>query len=103
MLQWGVYNVERFITAAVESVLNQTYEHIDLVVVDDGSTDGTVSRLEEVRDARLTVVRCAHRGSAATRNEAIRRTKGKYVGLLDGDDLYLRQKLERHVEFFREQ
>ena len=95
----GVYNVERYIKPAVESVLNQTYGHLELVVVDDGSTDGTVARLEEVRDPRLTVVRCAHRGSAPTRNEAIRRTTGKYVGLLDGDDLYLPGKLERHIEF----
>jgi glycosyltransferase involved in cell wall biosynthesis len=94
----GVYNVERFVKPAVESVLTQNYDRIEMVVVDDGSTDDTVARLEEIQDPRLRIIRCAHRGSAPTRNHAIRQSTGKYVAPMDGDDLYLPGKLVRHVE-----
>ena len=81
-----VFNGERTIRRAVESVLGQSYRHLHLIVVDDGSSDGTREVLGEVEDPRLTVVTRAHAGVSATRNAGITAGSGDFVVFLDSDD-----------------
>jgi glycosyltransferase involved in cell wall biosynthesis len=81
-----VFNGERTIMRAVESVLHQSYRHIHLIVVDDGSTDGTLEVLHGVDDPRMDVVARSHAGVSATRNAGIAAGTGDFVVFLDADD-----------------
>lgn len=93
----SAYNVAPFIRTAVESALRQTYEPLEVIVADDGSTDGTLEEVERIEDSRLRVLRLAHQGVSKTLNAALAHARGDYVGFLDGDDLWAPQKVERHV------
>jgi glycosyltransferase involved in cell wall biosynthesis len=89
------YNTEQTIGDAIESVLTQTRPDFELIVVDDGSTDDTRDRVERyLQDHRVRIISQANSGQASARNAAIAVAAGKYVSLLDSDDLYLPQYLE---------
>ncbi len=96
-----VFNVAPFVKLAVESVLNQTLRELELVVVDDGSTDGTIDALQSVRDHRLRIVRQDNAGSSAARNAGVQITKAPYIAFIDGDDLWVPKKLAMHMEFLK--
>lgn len=93
-----VYNQASFIRAAVESVLAQQFTDFELIVVDDGSTDGSVATLDDISDERLRVVKQTNQGLPAARNAGITVASGEYLAFLDGDDLFHPQKLLRHVD-----
>ncbi|WP_395698176.1 glycosyltransferase family 2 protein [Methylocella sp.] len=86
------YNVEAYIEDAVRSALGQTFRDLEVIVVDDGSTDRTPDVLSAIDDPRLRVVRQENGGLSAARNTGIRSARGEFIGLLDGDDIWLRQK-----------
>jgi glycosyltransferase involved in cell wall biosynthesis len=90
------YNRAHFLGGALESVFAQTFRDFEVLVVDDGSTDGTVGLLETYGD-RIRVVRQDNQGRSAARNRAVREANGRYVSFLDSDDRWLPEKLERHV------
>ncbi|MBV9388003.1 MAG: glycosyltransferase family 2 protein [Chroococcidiopsidaceae cyanobacterium CP_BM_ER_R8_30] len=92
------YQVAKYIGAAVESVLNQSYQDFELIIVDDGSPDQTVQICQQFIDPRIKIIRQENRGLAGARNTGIRHAQGKYLALLDGDDLWLPKKLERQIE-----
>jgi glycosyltransferase involved in cell wall biosynthesis len=96
------YNVEAYIRQAVESALRQSWDALEIIVVDDGSTDGTMEALHDIDDYRLHRVWQAHAGLAAARNSGIQAARGAYLGFLDGDDLWTQTKAERHFIFFRD-
>ena len=83
------YNRERFVGAAIKSVLAQTRRDFELIVWDDGSTDGTLAAAREAAgdDPRVRVVAGEHHGVARTLNDAIRSSAGAYIGWVDSDDL----------------
>lgn len=93
-----VYQVEKYIAATVQSVLDQTYPNLELILVDDGSPDRSIEICQQFQDPRIRIVRQENRGACAARNHGIRVAKGDYLAFLDGDDLWLPQKLEKHVE-----
>jgi glycosyltransferase involved in cell wall biosynthesis len=93
------YNVARFIREAVDSALAQTRRDIEVIVVDDGSTDGSADLLCDLDDPRLRVVRESHGGSAAARNAGLRLASGELVAFLDGDDRWAPRNLERQAAF----
>src|SRR5689334_13044424 len=95
------YNRAHTVVDAVVSVLSQTYEDLELVVVDDGSTDDTAERIAAVRDPRLSYVRAGHAGVSAARNLGVKHTHGELVAFLDSDDLWRREKLAHEVAFLR--
>lgn len=90
------YNHEAFIAEAVQSVLDQTYTDYELIVVDDGSTDGTVDRLTRFGE-RIRLIRQPNRGIASSRNAGIERAQGELLAFLDGDDLWEPDKLRSQV------
>jgi glycosyltransferase involved in cell wall biosynthesis len=84
------YNVEPYVAESIESVLGQTFDDWEIVIVDDGSTDGTghVAARYARRDARIRVVTQANGGLSAARNTAMRHARGRFFALLDSDDLW---------------
>jgi len=93
------YNRAGFILEAIESVLNQSCGDFELIVIDDGSTDGTREILKPFSD-RLTYCYQEHAGISRARNRGLSLVRGEYVAFLDSDDLWKRDKLERQVDFF---
>ena len=94
-----VRNGERLVSRTLISALAQTYEPLEVVVVDDGSTDRTVTLVEAVaaRDSRVRIFRTQKTGVAAARNLAIRQARGKLIAPLDADDLWHSEKIARQV------
>ncbi len=93
-----VYKVEKYIAATTQSVLEQTYKNFELLIIDDGSPDKSVEICQRFTDSRIKIIRQENRGVAAARNTGIRHARGEYIALLDADDLWLPNKLEKHVE-----
>jgi glycosyltransferase involved in cell wall biosynthesis len=91
------YGVERYIAATIRSVLAQTYRNFELLIIDDGSPDRSVEICRQFTDSRIRILRQSNRGPAAARNLGIRQATGAYIALLDGDDLWVPEKLEKHV------
>ena len=98
----GVRNVAPYVRAAIRSALAQTRGDLDVVVVDDGSTDDTVAVARQIADARLRVVPIEHRGAPAALNHGIAVSRSRYVAFLDGDDLWAPGKAARHIAFMDE-
>ena len=96
-----VFNVAPFVKLAVRSVLDQTFTDLEMVVLDDGSTDRTVEALQPLSDDRLRVVRQVNAGSSAARNAGLEQTTAPYIAFIDGDDLWAPQKLAIHIEFLQ--
>ena len=95
------FNRERFLGAAIESVLSQTYRDFELLVLDNSSSDGTAALVGRWRDPRIRYVRHAPLRIAAARNLGVREARGEFVAFLDDDDEWLPRKLERQVGVFR--
>jgi glycosyltransferase involved in cell wall biosynthesis len=93
------FNAAAYIRQTLNSVLAQTYREIEVIVVDDGSSDATANIVEEfvTRDARFQLIRQSNAGVGAARNTAIRKARGKYLAPLDADDLWSPDKLEAQV------
>jgi glycosyltransferase involved in cell wall biosynthesis len=92
------YNRWPLVAEAVDSVLAQSFQDIEIIVVDDGSTDGTTNRLAKF-DGRLRLFTTTRRGVAAARNFGVSQAQGCYVAFLDSDDLWLPGKLETQIAF----
>jgi hypothetical protein len=95
------HNAAAFIEAAIESVLRQTYGAWELIVVDDGSTDGTAEHLAQPRDPRLSVVSQAAQGESVARNTALSHLRGEFVAFLDADDVWQPEHLQVTTEFLQ--
>lgn len=95
------YNHEKFIESAIESVLNQTFSQKDMeiIVVDDGSTDNTPERVKKYRD-KIKYIYKNNEGQASAFNLGFKEAKGEYIVLLDGDDYCKEKRVERIVEEF---
>lgn len=98
-----VYNGERTIYDAVTSVLNQSFEEFELLVINDGSQDSTLDILAEIKDPRLKIHSFPNEGLSASRNRGIRRASGEYVSFLDADDMWTPDKLESQLAALRGQ
>jgi glycosyltransferase involved in cell wall biosynthesis len=95
----GVYNGAPYLGEAIDSVLAQSYEPIQLIVVDDGSTDGSGS-VAEAYGARLQCIRQERGGMAAARNRAVEAARGEFFAFLDADDRFPPDKIERQLATF---
>ena len=99
------YNSEQFISQTIDSVLSQTYEDWEMIIVDDGSSDTTVEIIREciAKDNRIKLIRLdKNSGPAIARNRAIKEAKGRYIAFLDSDDFWHKDKLMRQLDFMQE-
>jgi glycosyltransferase involved in cell wall biosynthesis len=96
-----VYNLEELVLETVHSVLNQTYRDFEFIIVDDGSTDRTVERLESVNDPRFKIIRAPHSGLPAVgRNRALAVARpGEFVAIADADDVWMPERLRMEIDF----
>lgn len=94
------YNDERFLGAAIESILAQTFTDFELLIVDDASTDGSRAVVERYRDPRIRLlVNPTNLGGGAARNRGLAASAGEYVAALDSDDLSFPDRLERQIAY----
>ena len=99
-----VYNSEKFLKKAVDSVLNQKFEDFELILVDDGSPDASGSICDEFaeKDSRVKVIHKKNGGICSARNAGLKIAKGEYVGFCDNDDLYLPDLIEDNYRLAKE-
>ncbi len=93
------YNYARYLSEAIDSVLAQTYPKIEVIVVDDGSTDESIPKLRQY-GSRIQYIQQKNQGVAAARNRGIHQSVGELIAFLDADDYWLPLKIERQVEQF---
>jgi glycosyltransferase involved in cell wall biosynthesis len=97
------FNSEAYIKEAISSILSQTYPHFELIILDDGSSDSTFELIMQFQDPRIRALRHEkNQGTVATRNELVTLAKGKYIALLDNDDIARSDRLEAQVSFLEE-
>ena len=95
----AVYNAQETILDSVNSILSQTYSEFELVIVNDGSTDKTNDIIQAMKDPRILLINQHNQGPSVARNNGISNSKGKYIAILDSDDLSLPERLEKQVNF----
>lgn len=97
------YNTAQFIKESINSVLAQTYTNWELIIVDDCSQDNTDEIITEYKDNRIKYIKNdTNVGAAISRNIALRMAKGKWIAFLDSDDLWVSTKLEKQINFMKE-
>ena len=97
------YNSSSYINKAIESVLNQTYGNLEVIVADDASTDDTCTVVQKIIDPRVKLIRRKENGgAAAARNSAIDAATGRYIAFLDSDDYWLLDKLSVQISKMQE-
>ncbi|MCK4946998.1 MAG: glycosyltransferase [Candidatus Aureabacteria bacterium] len=95
-----VYNSSEYISEAITSVLSQTYNKLEIIVIDDGSTDTTEETVKKIRDNRIRYIKSEKQGNYFARNMGIRKASGEYIAFLDADDIWLKDKLKKQVDVF---
>lgn len=93
------YNHSKYITSTINSVIDQTYENFELIIIDDGSTDGSQEIIPTIRDPRIEYFSQKNLGAHKTINRGLQLAKGKYITILNSDDIYHPQRLEKCVKF----
>lgn len=96
------FNYGRYICRAVDSALSQTYPNIEVIVIDDGSTDETSFILADTYGQRISCLRQENRGAAAARNIGISISRGDYITFLDADDRYMPENIAWKFEFLQQ-
>ena len=99
-----IYNVEKYLKNCIESVWNQTYENLEIILVDDGSPDRCPLLCDEYAqmDSRVRVIHKKNGGICSARNAGLKIAKGEYVGFCDNDDLYLPDLIEDNYRLAKE-
>ncbi len=99
-----MYNGKRFIGQTIDSVLSQTYPNWEMIVIDDGSKDGSGMVVNEyiLRDSRIQMISQENGGSASARNNGIRRARGQYIALLDADDTWNSDFLQKQLKLMHD-
>ena len=98
-----VFNGAETIARAISSILDQTLRKIELIVVDDGSTDETVAVVRKLRDPRLRLIQCAHRGVATAANTATELAVAPFIARMDADDFSYPLRLEKQLQLLHQQ
>jgi teichuronic acid biosynthesis glycosyltransferase TuaG len=98
------FNSAKFIAETIQSVQNQTYQHWEMIIVDDCSTDETVSVIQEIanKDGRIHLFQLSkNAGTGIARNMALEKATGKFIAFLDADDLWKPEKLDKQLDFMK--
>lgn len=95
-----VYNCQDYIKDSLESIINQTYHNLEIILVDDGSTDDSVKIIQSISDERIRLIQNnENMGIPYTRNVGIKEAKGKYLVIMDSDDISSLDRVEKQVDF----
>jgi len=94
------YNSEKYIISAINSVLAQTYQNFEIIIVDDGSNDNTGSIIENIKDHRIKYLYQENSGPASARNNGLKNANGEFIAFLDADDLWKSEKLQIQIDAF---
>lgn len=100
----SVYNSEKYLAEAIESILNQTYTNFEFIIINDGSTDKSLAIIEKykIQDERIVLISRENKGLPYSLNEGIEKAKGKYIARMDADDISLPTRFEEQVKFMEE-
>lgn len=93
-----LYNKEKLIGSTIHSILNQTYQEYEIVVVNDGSTDNSVAEVDKIHDSRIRLINQLNAGVSVARNRGIAESKGDFIALMDADDLWTPDYLETQID-----
>lgn len=97
-----VHNSEKYIEECINSVINQTYKNLEIIVVDDNSSDNSLNIIKNIKDSRIKILKLpTNSGVAIARNKGIESATGKYICFIDSDDYWYLNKLEKQVEFIK--
>ncbi len=96
------YNRANYICEAIDSVLAQTYKNVEIIVVDDGSTDNTRDIISQRYNSKVTYILQNNAGPSSARNNGIKHSRGDLIAFLDSDDIWLPEKLEKQVELINQ-
>jgi len=95
----SVYNGEKYLAEAIDSILNQTYDNFEFIIIDDGSADKSLEIINSYDDKRIVIISRENRGLIASLNEGIEKAKGVYIARMDADDISLATRFEEQVTF----
>ena len=98
------YNSEKYISETIKSVINQSYSHWEMIIIDDLSTDNSVDIIENflINDKRIILIKSdKNRGAGYCRNLGIQKASGQYHAFIDSDDIWYKKKLEVQISFMK--
>lgn len=100
----SVYNAEKYLDEAIQSILNQTYKDFEFVIINDGSTDKSLEIIEKYKkeDERIVLISRENKGLIVSLNEGIEIARGKYIARMDADDISLSERFEEQIKFMEE-
>lgn len=94
----SVYNGDKYLREAMDSILNQTFKYFEFIIIDDGSTDNTLKILKTYKDPRIVLISRKNKGLVESLNEGIKKARGKYVARMDADDISDKNRIYKQVE-----
>ncbi len=98
-----MYNASDYILECLNSVINQSYQNLEIILVDDNSKDDTLKKVASLNDNRIKLIKFKkNHGAALTRNKGIEEATGDYLCFLDSDDLWVKDKIEKQVKFIKD-
>lgn len=99
-----VFNSEKYLADSIESILNQTYENFELIIINDGSKDNSINIINNYKkhDSRIRVISRENRGLVYSLNEGVMYSKGKFIARMDSDDISLKERLREQLTFMHE-
>lgn len=98
-----MYNSSKYILECINSVINQTYKNLEILLIDDKSTDDTLKIVSSIKDRRIKLIKLRkNSGAAITRNKGIEAATGDYICFLDSDDYWVENKIEKQVKFIKD-
>lgn len=98
-----MHNSSKYILECVDSVINQTYKNLEIILIDDKSTDDTLKKVLSVNDKRIKLIKFKkNEGAAKARNKGIEEATGDYICFLDSDDYWVKEKIEKQVDFIKD-
>ena len=101
-LVMAVYNGEEYVQETIKSILSQTYQHLEIVIVNDGSTDSTSKILDAIIDRRVKIIHLeVNKGVANGLNVGIGQTEAEWIAIHDADDLSLPRRIEEQVDYIQ--
>lgn len=97
------YNSSKYIIECINSVINQTYKNLEIIIVDDKSTDNTIDIIKNINDSRIKLIELSiNSGVSVARNKGIDESTGDYICFLDSDDYWKLKKIEKQINFIKD-